>query len=94
MAGYTKDEWKSTLKYDCGCQILERISGKSISGTQIIATMIDYCPKHKAALELYETLKFAVRQIEELHKQKGEFGLTNAILGIAEQTLAKAEGEN
>ena len=46
-----------------------------------------------AAPDMYEALTFAARQIKELHKLKGEFGLTNAILGLAEQVIAKAEGK-
>ena len=46
-----------------------------------------------ATPDMYETLQFTVRQIEELHKLKGDFGLTNAILGLAKQTLAKADSE-
>ncbi len=42
---------------------------------------------------MYEALKFAVRQIEELHRLKGDFGLTNAILGLAKQVLAEVEGK-
>jgi hypothetical protein len=46
-----------------------------------------------AAPDMYEALNFTIRQIKELHKLKGDFGLTNAILGLAKQTLAKAEGK-
>ncbi len=97
MGIYAKSEWKSTLKYDCGCQILERVSGKSPSGMEIIATMIDYCPKHSASSDMYEVLKALVNELSKavamINKQGFGFPANLALIGEkARQILAKIDG--
>ena len=97
MMNYTKGEWK--VSYNGRIEDREHFSvttdtiqvakvhprrdGKEAEAN---ANLIALAPN------MYEALKFTVRQIEELHKLKGDFGLTNAVLGIIALTLAKAEG--
>lgn len=66
-------------KYDCGCVIIQ---------DRIADAYIVYCPKHKAAPDMYEALK------ELFHEYTGGRNVGVSELGVkADKALAKAEGE-
>lgn len=85
----TGDRYFVIKSYPCGCEISHKTNLYSLDESYGIT----YCPLHKAAPDMCEALKFTVRQIQELHSIKGDFGLTNAVLGLANQVLAEVAGE-
>lgn len=87
-------EWNPKLEYDCGCQILERVSGKSQSGTQIIATRIGYCPMHKVAPKLYEALKAVFAHQEIINGRVVQRGMpTESEIFMMQKSMTEAEGK-
>ncbi len=67
--------WKILSQYPCGCQV------RQVHIPQGERYFIEYCPKHKAANDMYEALKTLSNYPAESVKQ------------IANTTLAKAEGK-
>jgi len=67
-------EWIMLARYACGCQVREvPYTERGETGTKRLAnaTVIEYCPKHKAAPDMYEALKIAN---DFLDRQNGVYG--------------------
>jgi hypothetical protein len=77
----TKGEWQVAFQYDCGC-LVKCIHAHS--NYPYDSYRIEYCPKHKAAPEMYEALKILVPELKKRHYILSD-KITNA--------LAKAEGK-
>jgi hypothetical protein len=63
--GYTKGDLatdKEVNRMDCGCIIFERTSTMWERETR---TFVQYCPKHKAAEDMYEALKNLIYRTEQ-----------------------------
>jgi len=82
--------------YDCGCEIYADSSG---------GCFIQYCPKHKAAPDLYEALRGFIVVLKEFNDmlltRKGNSDivakldyLLDKYGAIAEQAIDKAEGKD
>lgn len=68
--------------YDCGCQI-RQIQNDNFTDSYVL----EYCPKHKAALEMYEALELVLWDLED----EGE--VTMPTVDIINKAKAKAEGK-
>ena len=73
---YTKGEWK----LPCGCSIFLEPNSPPI---------LTYCPKHKAAPDMYEALLLAKGMLEALHIKPDD-----PIYFEISQALTKAEGKD
>ena len=85
---YNKGEWKVISQYACGCQIRE--TSRPNKRGVVLATIIEYCPKHKAATEMYEALK-AITELAPRDKLRLPYAIE--VVEIADKALARAEGK-
>ena len=89
---YTKTQ-RLLVKYDCGCQVKETTRSPQppeLIPTVTISTLIEYCPIHKAAPDMYEALKALVRWLDFATLAKC---LPDDINLNCHKALAKAEGK-
>jgi len=59
---FTKGELRTISSYWCGCRIVTN---------EVNDYLIDYCPKHKAAPDLYEALKEVKKRQVNLNFELG-----------------------
>ena len=71
-----------TKTFNCGCAMLIRNSGVG---------SITYCPKHKAAPDMYEALRGIIARRMECHEV--ESASIPSEIGAVYKALAKAEGK-
>lgn len=78
---YTKRHKRTYYRneFQCGCRVVGDNAG---------CYTIEYCPKHKAAPELYEALKLLVTMFRSDDYQDWRNSIE-----IAEKAIAKAEGK-
>ena len=77
---------------ECGCLMTAYVNEDDT--TRIDMLDIHYCPRHKAALELYEALRFAIMALSNLAKHDGDSPMNWAKrLKNAEKALALADGD-
>ena len=62
-------QWKVISQYACGCQVRE--VKRTIRETEVIGTVIEYCPKHKAAPGMAEVLNDIVKAASFCHADAG-----------------------
>lgn len=84
-----KGLWKIILEHDCGCQI-RQLQHSASAYSCVEGYTINYCPKHKAAEDMYEALKDIIEQAEKSHLPIG-VDLADSIRVFGKQALSKAE---
>lgn len=82
-------EYTILSQYACGCQIREFKGG--VKGYRTKDTVIEYCPKHKAAEDMYEALKESSMWVAKMSAD-GNL-IAGRVLGRINKALRKAESK-
>ena len=72
-----------TRHFECGCKVV-------VMG-ELTNALINYCPKHKAAPDMYEALKLTKKTV--ITKTEDGYLITYDALRAIIKALAKAEGK-
>ena len=91
---------KVASRYACGCQVRQVENSES---PFLDSYLIEYCPKHEAAPDMYEALKSLAKMREMLKLHKGDYEKLAEVIGVKSveelidltisEAIAKAEGK-
>ena len=76
---------RTKVKLACGCKLIE--VGHEAGKTKVVYDSIEYCPKHKAAPDMYEALKASLKLINDVTSGGSK---TKKLI---KQALSKADGK-